>query len=231
MSKIAPVDGSPRTTCPRLRWPLYFISLPLLVMLLPLCSLLWMLVSLLRLAISVSKRAHLELMNPLDAIWLQQSKKNVTNIVAVCFVNGPLSLEVVHQLINERWVHARDGDRIRFTRFTQSTHADCCGGVYWEDVQATFCLEDHIGAVDGILTEAAVMNHAAALQSAELPPQRPLWRVEVASSVAGQTALIFCVHHSLGDGQTWVGPLVRCFSIESFDGVSKHEFAWHRVHP
>ena len=38
-------------------------------------------------------------------------------------------------------------------------------------------------------------------------------------------------HHSLGDGQTWVGPLVRCFSIESFDGVSKHEFAWHRVHP
>lgn len=147
-------------------------------------------------------------MKPIDRAWLRMDEPaNLMVINGVMFFAAPLDRARLHDMLAKRLGQVR---RFRQRAVRRSrTHWD------WEEVPG-FDVGDHI--VEESLPPGAGDDELRALASAQmaqpLPFERPLWRVHLVHGYNGGSALLWRLHHCMGDG---IALMVLMLAITDLD--------------
>ena len=163
----------------------------------------------------------LERMKPQDGMWLQDTPANLMIVNAVYSLDQ-MDLETLRQLWQERVLQVEDGKR--YPRFTKRVVTGP-RGVCWQE-HVDFDLADHIfeaPEADRIDSKEKLQDFVGEMAAKPLPRELPLWQIQlIPELVPGISALIFRIHHCMGDGIALVPVL---FSLMDRDDPSVEAFA------
>jgi WS/DGAT/MGAT family acyltransferase len=144
------------------------------------------------------------LLRNVDASWLRMDDPtNLMVVTGVLVLDGPLGVERVRALLEERLV--------RYPQFTSRVATPVAGvGLPSWEPDPDFSLDRHLhverlgpGAGD-----PALRAFVSDLLSRPLPPGRPLWSVHLVPRFQGGSVVVFRVHHCIGDGLALVHVLL-----------------------
>jgi WS/DGAT/MGAT family acyltransferase len=136
-----------------------------------------------------------EPLSPADQAWLRMdAPDNPMVITAVLTFAEPLSPADVEQLLHERL--------LPFPRFRQRLAPGNRPSVRRWAIDADFDLRSHLRHIALPSGDADRELQAMVTQcmSTPLDPRRPLWQVQLVDEYRGGSALVWRMHHALGDG-------------------------------
>ena len=139
-----------------------------------------------------------ERMSSVDTTWLRMDRPaNPMMIVAVWILEGPVALDKVEKQIAE--------GHMSYRRYRQKVEY-APAGVYWRD-DPNFDLAHHIRRVSlprpGGKEE--LERFVGDLASEPLDFNHPLWTVHIIEKYEGGAAVVFRIHHAMGDGIALTG--------------------------
>lgn len=165
-----------------------------------------------------------ERMKPQDGMWLQDTPQNLMVINSV-FTLDTIDVETLRRLWQERVIGAGGGRR--FPRFTRKVVKD--GRLWWEE-DSGFDLAAHVFETPGaehIDSREKLQELVGELASKPLPRERPLWQLQLIPRLSdGLSAIVFRVHHCMGDGIAMVPVL---FSLMDRDDPAIDAFVEPQV--
>lgn len=135
-------------------------------------------------------------MSSADAAWLRMDRaENPMVITSVLWLDGPLDLERLRALLQERLVD-------RFPRFAQRVvDGGALGGVHWEDDPGfDLGLHLHHVALPAPGDRAELQALVSDLMSTPLDRTKALWHVHAVDGYDGGSALVVRMHHCIADG-------------------------------
>ncbi|MBP6671038.1 MAG: DUF1298 domain-containing protein [Gemmatimonadales bacterium] len=137
-----------------------------------------------------------------DAIWLQDSATNLMVINAV-ITTDRLDVATLREAFRVRVIEAEGGRR--YDRFYQRVRREGARP-YWEDDPDFDIARQIIPAREaGLETRAALQRFVGEEAGRPLPPDRPLWQIQLVEQFEGDgSALVVRVHHCIGDGMALV---------------------------
>lgn len=141
-------------------------------------------------------------MSPVDTAWLRvDSPSHLMAIKGVLVLDRPLSLDQVHAVLQDRLV-------ARFPRFRQKVVQDE-HGAWWVD-DPRFALKRHVSRhrLRGAHPQTALQDRVSRLSDEPLPPDRPLWAIELIEHGGPGCALVVRVHHCIADGLALVAVML-----------------------
>ncbi len=162
-----------------------------------------------------------ERMKPQDGMWLQDTPTNLM-IVNSVFTLDRMDLATLRGLWQERVIEAGGGER--YPRFTKLVVSDG-KRLFWQE-HAGFDLAEHIvdvPASERIDSKQRLQDYVGKVASEPLPRDRPLWQLQLVPELApGVCAVIFRIHHCMGDGVALV-PIL--FSLMDRDDPAVEAYA------
>ncbi len=160
--------------------------------------------------------AKLERIKPQDGMWLQDTPANLMVINSVFTVDN-LDLETLRRFWFERVVQAGGGARYPRLRKRVVTGPR---GVCWQE-HAGFDIAHHViqpPAAGDVDSKEKLQDYIGELASEPLARELPLWQLHLIPRLApGLSAVIFRIHHCMGDGVALV-PIL--FSLMDRDDPS-----------
>jgi hypothetical protein len=149
-----------------------------------------------------------EPMKPVDRAWLRMDEPaNLMVINGVMFFEAPLDRTRLRDMLAARLGQVR--------RFRQRAVRRSSTRWEWEDVPA-FAIDDHL--IEQSLPPGAgddeLRSLAAAQMALPLPAERPLWRIHLVHGYRGGSALLWRLHHCMGDG---IALMVLMLAITDLD--------------
>ena len=139
-----------------------------------------------------------ERMSSVDTTWLRMDRPhNLMLIVAVWILEGPVALDRLENQLAER--------QLTYRRYRQKVEF-VPGGIYWRD-DPHFDLAHHITRVrlPGRGGKQALQRFVADLASQPLDFNHPLWTNHIIEDYEGGAAVVFRIHHAVGDGAALMG--------------------------
>src|SRR5271166_2520227 len=139
-----------------------------------------------------------ERMSPVDTTWLRMDRPhNLMMIVAVWVVEGPVALDRLENQLAERY--------LTYRRYRQKVEF-APGGPYWVD-DPHFDLAHHIKRLKlpGRGGKDALQRFVGDLASEPVDFNHPLWTTHIVEDYEGGAAVVFRVHHAMGDGVALMG--------------------------
>ncbi len=135
---------------------------------------------------------------PADGLWLQDSQTN-RMVITGFYIVDELDLETMRALFDKRVLGLDGGERFprfrwRVVRRGQTPH--------WE-LDPQFDVSRHVVLAEGpeLASKEGLQRYMGQLAAQELPVDRPPWQLQLVPNLAeGGSALIFRIHHCLGDG-------------------------------
>lgn len=133
-------------------------------------------------------------LSSIDTAWYQlDTHTDPTDIVGVLIFDGRIDYARLESIIERRF--------LRFDRFRQRVVGGGLGRPSWEEAE-DFDLHDHLEPVR--LVEPAgteeLQNEIARTMNSPLDRDLPLWKLRLVENFREGAALIFQLHHCLGDG-------------------------------
>jgi hypothetical protein len=186
--------------------PLAFINLLVLTLLgsmVVVINTLMFPLSLIRFAIFKRSRGHvkLEAVPPIDAVYLTGDVRNPTTINAVCEFDSTMDVESLRTIFTDRVLslEGRNINRLK-ERIVETPR-----GFYFEEV-GNWSINDHITAdVTPINTKDDLTRYLNDYITNGLDYSKPLWSAVLLTNYCdGRSALIFRIHHVLGDGRSYI---------------------------
>jgi WS/DGAT/MGAT family acyltransferase len=135
---------------------------------------------------------------PADGLWLQDSQTN-RMIISGFFAVDSLSIETLRSLFEERVVRQGGGDRFPRFRWRVVWHGST---PHWQ-LDPDYSIDRHIVEVGdpALSTQEGLENHLALMAAEEMPTDRSPWQLQLVPRLEdGRSAVIFRLHHCLGDG-------------------------------
>ena len=139
-----------------------------------------------------------ERMSSVDTTWLRMDRPhNLMTIVAVWMLEGPVALDRLENQLAER--------HLTYRRYRQKVEF-APGGPYWRD-DPHFDLAHHIKRVrlPGRGGKEALQRFVGDLASEPLDFNHPLWTDHIVENYEGGAAVVFRIHHAMGDGVALMG--------------------------
>ena len=152
-----------------------------------------------------------EPLSSLDAAILGiEDKKNLMMVSGVLTFAQPLDVEKLKMVLQERWLKHR---RLR-QRVVQPSMP--MAWPYWED-DPNFNLNAHVHrvALPELGDQAMLQTFASDLVSMPLDTSKPLWQIHVIENYVDGGALLYRLHHVIGDGTALSGLLMSVTDSES----------------
>src|SRR5271166_482072 len=135
---------------------------------------------------------------PVDTWWLRMDRPhNLMTIVTVWILEGPVALDRLENQLGERHLtYRRYRQKVEFAR----------GGPYWVD-DPHFDLAHHIKRLKlpGRGGKDALQRFVGDLASEPVDFNHPLWTTHIVEDYEGGAAVVFRVHHAMGDGVALMG--------------------------
>ena len=136
-----------------------------------------------------------EKMRPVDHAWLRMDEPaNLMMINGLLFFDRPLVLDEVKRALGERL--------LEIPRFQQRVVATTRGQRFSWEQDPTFDLDSHV--VEETLAspgdDGALQNLVSHWMSTPLDRERPLWMCHLLQNYKGGCALLWRIHHCMGDG-------------------------------
>lgn len=133
-------------------------------------------------------------LSSVDTAWYRlDSPNDPADIIGVMLFDGPLDYNRLLATIETRF--------LRFERFRQRIDDSGVGRPRWKRMES-FSLDDHLHRVQ--LPEpadrAALEDKIGEVMSEPLDRSRPLWRIFLVENYEEGSAIIFHLHHCMGDG-------------------------------
>lgn len=136
-----------------------------------------------------------EKMRPVDHAWLRMDEPaNLMMINGVLFFDRPLVLDEVKRVLGERL--------LKIPRFQQRVVSTTRGQRFSWEQDPTFDLDSHVveeklasPGDDGVL-----QNLVSQWMSTPLDRERPLWMCHLLQNYKGGSAVLWRIHHCMGDG-------------------------------
>jgi WS/DGAT/MGAT family acyltransferase len=156
-------------------------------------------------------------MAKVDTAWLRMERPtNLMMITGVMMFDTPLELDVLKQLLRERW--------LAYRRFRQKA-VDLPAGAWWEDDE-DFDLDWHVRltALPGKAGKAELQRLVSQLASSQLDHSKPLWQFHLVERYNGGSALITRIHHCYADGIALVQVML---SLTDISAEASKEHALH----
>jgi diacylglycerol O-acyltransferase len=145
-----------------------------------------------------------------DAAWYRMDRPgNQADIVALLGFDGPLDLDRVRRVVEERL--------LRLDRFRQRVVPARVGPPAWEP-DPGFSLDRHLA--EARLGGGALRDFVGEVTTSTLDPARPLWRLHVVED-GGRGALVAKLHHALGDGFALIAVLLSLADGGADDGARR----------
>ena len=141
---------------------------------------------------------HSERMSPVDTTWLRMDRPhNLMMIVAVWVLEGPVALDRLENQLAERY--------LTYRRYRQKVEF-APGGPYWVD-DPHFDLAHHIKRLKlpGRGGKDALQRFVGDLASEPVDFNHPLWTVHIVEEYERGAAVVFRIHHAMGDGVALMG--------------------------
>ena len=133
-----------------------------------------------------------------DAAWFRMDRpRNETDVLAALSFAGPLALDGVRQVVEERLLAVEP--------FRDRAVPRWAGWPGWEP-DPGFSLRRHLSHVP--IPAGGLPELLSEVTSSTLDPAHPLWRLVLAEEPDGATTLVAKVHHALGDGFALVALLL-----------------------
>jgi diacylglycerol O-acyltransferase / wax synthase len=142
--------------------------------------------------------SHSERMSSVDVTWLRMDRPaNPMVIVGVWILEGPVALDKVEKQIAE--------GHMSYRRYRQKVEY-APAGVYWRD-DPNFVLAHHIKRMKlpGRGGKEELQRFVGDIASEPLDPNHPLWTVHIIEDYEGGAAVVFRIHHAIGDGMALMG--------------------------
>ncbi|HVO14259.1 MAG TPA: wax ester/triacylglycerol synthase family O-acyltransferase [Alphaproteobacteria bacterium] len=139
-----------------------------------------------------------EPMSPVDTTWLRMDRPhNLMMIVAVWVLEGPVALDRLENQLAERY--------LTYRRYRQKVEF-APGGPYWVD-DPLFDLAHHIKRLKlpGRGGKDALQRFVGDLASEPVDFNHPLWTVHIVEDYERGAAVVFRIHHAMGDGVALMG--------------------------
>jgi len=139
-----------------------------------------------------------EPMSPVDTTWLRMDRPhNLMMIVAVWVLEGPVALDKLENQLAER--------QLTYRRYRQKVEFES-GVPYWCD-DPHFDLAHHMKRLrlPGRGDKEALQRFVADLTSEPLNFNHPLWTNHIIEDYEGGAAVVFRLHHAIGDGAALMG--------------------------
>ena len=139
-----------------------------------------------------------ERMSPVDTTWLRMDRpNNLMMIVAVWMLEGPVALDKLENQLAER--------QLTYRRYRQKVEFES-GVPYWCD-DPYFDLAHHMKRLrlPGRGGKEALQRFVADLTSEPLNFNHPLWTNHIIEDYEGGAAVVFRLHHAIGDGAALMG--------------------------
>jgi WS/DGAT/MGAT family acyltransferase len=141
---------------------------------------------------------------PVDASWLRMDDPtNLMVVTGVLVLATPVPLMRIRERVIERL--------LRFRRFRSRVVLPFAGvGLPSWELDPDFDLDRHVRSVSlgSGAGEPALQALVSRMLSEPLPPDRPLWTVDVVEHFRGGTAIVARIHHCIGDGLALVHVLL-----------------------
>jgi len=154
-----------------------------------------------------------ERMSSIDTTWLRMDRpNNLMLIVAVWILEGPVALDRLEKQLAER--------QLTYPRYRRKVEF-ASGGVNWVD-DPHFDLAHHIKRMrlPGPGGKEALQRFVADLASEPLDFNHPLWTNHIIEEYEGGAAVVFRLHHAMGDGAALMG--VTMAMVDGPVGESRH---------
>jgi WS/DGAT/MGAT family acyltransferase len=142
--------------------------------------------------------SHSERMSSIDTTWLRMDRpNNLMMIIGVWILEGPVALDRLEKQIAER--------QLTYGRYRRKVEF-ASGGVYWVD-DPHFDLAHHMKRLrlPGRGGKHELERFVAELASEPLDFNHPLWTVHIIEDYEGGAAVVFRLHHAMGDGAALMG--------------------------
>jgi len=142
--------------------------------------------------------SHSERISSVDTTWLRMDRPhNLMMIIGVWMLEGPVALDRLEKQLGER--------HLTYRRYLQKVEF-APGGPYWVD-DPHFDLAHHIKRVrlPGRGGKEAFERFVGELASEPLDFNHPLWTVHIVEDYEGGAAVMFRIHHAMGDGVALTG--------------------------
>ncbi len=141
---------------------------------------------------------------PVDASWYRVDEPtNRMVVTGVLVLDAPVPMEAIRARVEERL--------LRFRRFRSRVVPPFAGlGLPSWEPDPDFDLDRHLRSVSlgPGAGEPALQALVSRLLAEPLPPDRPLWTVDVVEHFRGGTAIVSRIHHCIGDGLALVHVLL-----------------------
>ena len=160
-------------------------------------------------------------MSPADTAWLHMDEpENPADIVLLATFDEPPSYEALKKTVTERL--------LKYDRFRQRV-VETDGHPYWQ-TDIDFQIENHVlrHALAAPLTEDRLADVVAELGNQPLDPRRPLWALHMVEGSDGALALVFRLHHCIGDGFALTHAMAT--PAQSADGAPVSDTSDQRAH-
>lgn len=163
-----------------------------------------------------------EQMSSADAAWLHMdSPTNLMVVNAVLWFNEPLDWQRAKEQLRRRLV-------AEFPRFRQRVVESWVplAGPWWED-DPGFDLESHVlhSVLPAPGDQRALQEFVAGKMATPLDSSRPLWQVHLIEGYGPGCALLFRVHHCIGDGIALARVMLSLADGDSDAGIAPAQAA------
>lgn len=152
------------------------------------------------------------LMNGSDALYAAESYANVRTITLFVYIKGPCHISELRQRFHNNFVKLNENGRYPYEKMLSSIVSKF-GFLFWENKRNSFDICHHvyecppeISSPSKVCTEAEVHDLAAQRLDQLWNDDHPRWeaivvpKMKICDSDEIQSAIIFRMHHSYGDG-------------------------------
>ena len=168
-----------------------------------------------------------ERMSNLDAAWLHmEDSTNLMMIVGLMWFDRPVDWAAIRGVIRDRLI-------ARYPRFRQRVTEGALASPRWE-VDPHFDVEAHLHhvALPAPGDQAALQELVSDLMSTPLDFSKPLWQFHLVDGFGGGGAIIYRIHHCVGDGISLARVLLSLADDAGDAGVAGEPGAReHGFHP
>jgi WS/DGAT/MGAT family acyltransferase len=164
-------------------------------------------------------------MKPVDRAWLRMDEPaNLMIINSLMFFARPVDRSRLEAMLGARLAQVH--------RFRQRAVRRSSTRWEWEDVE-TFSVRDHIleHTLPAGSGEEALRDYASAEMKRDLPRDRPLWLVHVVHGYEGGSALLWRLHHCMGDGIALTVLMLAITDLDPDADLRRGPRAWGSENP
>lgn len=159
-------------------------------------------------------------------MWNVDHPTGLTNITAIMFFKSPLDIDKVSTILDQKV-----DDILKFKERVVMKN----GKPVWH-YDELFDIKSHVHrvALPGEGNDKALMEMVSDLISTPLDYTKPLWQIHIIENYKGGSALLWRIHHAIGDGASLVTALL---GLTDFKGLpnrkskqhgSKKSFSWNK---